>query len=52
MSRDSDKWLGIFLGFLGLVALANYLENKQCRKCRRYNSKNAYICKYCGESLS
>ena len=51
MGRDSDSWIGILLGILGLVALAKILDENKCKFCGANNSKDTINCKNCGSFL-
>ncbi|MBR9701308.1 hypothetical protein GOV13_00110 [Candidatus Pacearchaeota archaeon] len=48
MSENTGSGLGIVLGFLGLVALASYLNKKRCPQCGYENLGGAIICYHCG----
>jgi hypothetical protein len=51
MADDSDSWIAILLGVLGLVALAKILETKNCKWCNEPNPKDSSHCKKCGGKL-
>ena len=57
MSEDNDiidDIIGIGLGILGGVALAEFLKGlskKKCQRCNNYNEYNREFCKFCGGQL-
>ncbi len=50
-TQNTGSGLGIVLGILGLVWLANYLSDKKCPFCGYSNPSNAVLCSNCGGSL-
>jgi hypothetical protein len=54
MSKETDKIIGILLGILGGLVLAELLKNllqKRCPHCNNVNELNRDYCKFCGGSL-
>lgn len=56
MSRKSalDEAVGIALGILGGIALAELLKSlsqKKCSNCNNINEANREFCKFCGGRL-
>jgi hypothetical protein len=51
MADDSEGWLAVLLGVLGLVALAKILDQKKCSNCQKNNPKHLLNCQYCGAKL-
>jgi len=55
MSKNNgDKLVGILLGILGGIALAELLKNllqKKCPYCNNLNESNREHCKFCGRRL-
>ena len=46
-----ESLVGVFLGFLGAVAIAKLLSQKRCNNCGNSNPNSNTYCQYCGRLL-
>lgn len=49
--NNTGSGLGIVLGIVGLVWLANILSKKKCSHCGYDNPPDAQMCSFCGSWL-